>query len=32
VAALMMAISGRVALLHLLDGPGLPLLVRRLPS
>jgi uncharacterized protein (TIGR03083 family) len=30
VAALMMAVSGRVALLHLLDGPGLPLLRRRL--
>jgi uncharacterized protein (TIGR03083 family) len=28
-AALMMAVSGRVALLHLLDGPGLPLLRRR---
>jgi uncharacterized protein (TIGR03083 family) len=32
VAALMMAVSGRVALLDLLDGPGLPLLLRRLPS
>jgi uncharacterized protein (TIGR03083 family) len=30
-AALMMAVSGRPALLHLLDGPGLPLLRRRLP-
>jgi uncharacterized protein (TIGR03083 family) len=29
-AALMMAVSGRTALLHLLDGPGLPLLRRRL--
>jgi uncharacterized protein (TIGR03083 family) len=29
-AALMMAVSGRPALLHLLDGPGLPLLRRRL--
>lgn len=28
--ALMMAVSGRPALLHLLDGPGLPLLRRRL--
>jgi uncharacterized protein (TIGR03083 family) len=32
VAALMMAVSGRTALLHLLDGPGLPLLRRRLGS
>lgn len=30
VAALMMAVSGRPALLHLLNGPGLPLLRRRL--
>lgn len=30
-AALMMSVSGRVALLHLLEGPGLPLLRRRLP-
>lgn len=30
VAALMMAVSGRTALLHLLDGPGLPLLHQRL--
>ena len=29
VAALMMAITGRTALLHLLDGPGLPQLRRR---
>ena len=29
-SALMMAVSGRTALLHLLDGPGLPLLRRRL--
>nr|WP_156764935.1 maleylpyruvate isomerase family mycothiol-dependent enzyme [Mycobacterium sp. 1081908.1] len=29
-AALMMAVSGRHALLHLLDGPGLPILRRRL--
>jgi uncharacterized protein (TIGR03083 family) len=29
-AALMMAVSGRPALLHLLDGPGRPLLRRRL--
>jgi hypothetical protein len=28
-AALMMAVSGRTALLHLLEGPGLPLLQRR---
>ncbi|OBA82051.1 hypothetical protein A9W99_12530 [Mycobacterium sp. 1164966.3] len=32
VAALMMAVSGRVALLHLLDGPGLPVLRSRLPA
>jgi uncharacterized protein (TIGR03083 family) len=32
IAALMMAVSGRIALLHLLDGPGLPLLRRRLQS
>jgi uncharacterized protein (TIGR03083 family) len=32
VAALMMAISGRTALLHLLDGPGLPQLRRRVES
>jgi uncharacterized protein (TIGR03083 family) len=31
-AALMMAVSGRTALLHLLDGPGLPLLHDRLLS
>ncbi|OBI79877.1 maleylpyruvate isomerase family mycothiol-dependent enzyme [Mycobacterium sp. 1245805.9] len=31
-AALMMAVSGRPALLHLLGGPGLPLLARRLLS
>jgi hypothetical protein len=30
VRALMMAVSGRTALLHTLDGPGLPLLRRRL--
>lgn len=30
VAALMMAVSGRTALLHLLDGPGLPQLRQRL--
>ncbi|MBV8788817.1 MAG: maleylpyruvate isomerase family mycothiol-dependent enzyme [Mycobacterium sp.] len=30
VAALMMAVTGRTALLHLLDGPGLPRLSRRL--
>lgn len=30
VAALMMAVTGRTALLHLLDGPGLPILRRRL--
>jgi uncharacterized protein (TIGR03083 family) len=30
VAALMMAVTGRVALLHLLEGPGLPILRRRL--
>ena len=30
-SALMMAVTGRTALLHLLDGPGLPLLCRRLP-
>jgi uncharacterized protein (TIGR03083 family) len=29
-AALMMGVSGRVALLHLLEGPGLPLLRQRL--
>jgi hypothetical protein len=32
VAALMMAVSGRTALLHLLDGPGLPQLRRRLSA
>jgi uncharacterized protein (TIGR03083 family) len=32
VAALMMAICGRTALLHLLDGPGLALLRERLPN
>jgi uncharacterized protein (TIGR03083 family) len=32
VAALMMAVSGRTPLLHLLDGPGLPQLRWRLPS
>ncbi|OBJ13016.1 maleylpyruvate isomerase family mycothiol-dependent enzyme [Mycobacterium colombiense] len=32
VAALMMAVGGRTALLHLLDGPGLPLLRDRLSS
>lgn len=32
VTALMMAISGRTALLHLLDGPGLPQLSARLGS
>ena len=32
VAALMLAVSGRRALLHLLDGPGLPLLRHRLGS
>ena len=31
-AALMMAVSGRVALLHLLEGPGLPLLRQRLSA
>lgn len=31
VSALMMAVTGRTALLHLLDGPGLPLLRHRLP-
>jgi len=31
-AALMMAVTGRTALLHLLDGPGLPKLSRRLPG
>jgi len=30
-AALMMTVSGRTALLHNLDGPGLPVLQRRLP-
>jgi uncharacterized protein (TIGR03083 family) len=30
VSALMLAVSGRTALLHLLDGPGLPQLRRRL--
>jgi uncharacterized protein (TIGR03083 family) len=30
VAALMMAVAGRTALLHMLDGPGLPRLSRRL--
>lgn len=30
--ALMMAVSGRTALLHNLDGPGLPLLHQRLPT
>jgi uncharacterized protein (TIGR03083 family) len=29
-AALMMSVTGRTALLHMLDGPGLPLLCRRL--
>jgi uncharacterized protein (TIGR03083 family) len=32
VAALMMAVSGRTALVHLLDGPGLPRLRERLPD
>lgn len=32
VAALMLAVTGRTALLHLLDGPGLPLLRQRLLS
>jgi uncharacterized protein (TIGR03083 family) len=32
VAALMMAVTGRTALLHLLDGPGLPKLSGRLPG
>jgi uncharacterized protein (TIGR03083 family) len=32
VAALMMSVAGRSALLHMLDGPGLPLLRRRLSS
>jgi hypothetical protein len=32
VAALMMAVAGRVALLHLLDGPGLPLLRQHLSA
>ena len=32
VAALMMAVAGRTALLHMLDGPGLPRLSRRLPG
>jgi len=31
-AALMMAVTGRTALLHLLDGPGLPKLSGRLPG
>lgn len=32
VAALMMAVAGRTALLDMLDGPGLPRLSRRLPG
>jgi hypothetical protein len=32
VAALMMTVTGRDALLHMLDGPGLPRLCRRLPG
>lgn len=30
VAALMMMVTGRTALLHLLDGPGLPLILQRI--
>jgi hypothetical protein len=30
VSALMLAVCGRSALLHILDGPGLPLLRRRM--
>jgi hypothetical protein len=30
VAALMMTVAGRTALVHMLDGPGLPRIIRRL--